>query len=193
MSFTSMKEDLYQAILNQLKEFSKTNENSDIYAISFDVGEFNFVTRFNSEPRFLKDYKDKADIYKSFGDEYYENKTLTGPKYESGDFIFLNTIVPMKKLQYLDDFFDSMAYYVCGYIDDEKRLIPKEHMPEEIEAFLIDALTECAIKLIDNIDFIKKTDDFIIYVSPHDISDDKKLELMSKTIGASLFYKLCTK
>lgn len=193
MNMEQIKEELYNAIYFQLKEFSKNKENSKIYAISFDINDFRFVTRFNTETNFKVDYEKNADTYKSFGQEYYENMTLTGPKYESGDFLFLDTIAPVVYPKELKDFFDSLAYYDCGYIEDENNLIPKENLPENSENFILSALIECANKLKNNINFIDTTDNFIIYVSLHDVSEEQKLEIISKTVDAELFNALSTK
>lgn len=201
MNFIKIKEELYQTILNQLMKFAASNKAQNVYAIALDLDEFDYVVKYQTitgycetKAKYINEClncPEYRDDY--FNEDHFNDESLVGLKYSVGDFCFVDEIAEEKlsASKYLKDFFASMAYYECDYIDNESRIIPREELPENFYMFLIETCLYCAEKLKDNLDFLSKTDDFIIFVAEHDMSNERKLNLILKTVEKHLFEKLC--
>lgn len=194
MEYIKIKEELYLSVLNQLKEFAKSAKANNIYAIAFDLDEFDYVLRYQT----LAGYCETKTEYISrhgYKEDAFRNESLTGFKYGIGDFQFIEETAEERfgSTGYLKNFFDSMTYYACDYIEDESRIIPRDELPDDLYQFLLESCLYCAEKLKDNLGFLNKTEDFIIFVAEHDSSDERKLNLISKTVDHYLFQKLCPK
>lgn len=68
-----------------------------------------------------------------------------------------------------------------------------EKLHDSIREIFWDIVFECTLRLKENIDFIDKTDSFIIYALDHDQSAEEKKRSMLKSVDKDLLERLIHK
>ncbi len=204
MRYEEIKNDFIKQIMETLDAFAKTEENKEVYAIVFDcdyeTGQI--VLRYSNNRVFqelTKHFEEYRDLYEPYG-----KNGLFGMKYNSvGDF-------PELKAQYeeiTNDFLDSYYYYSVGDYYGDSELIDKieignevmEGEELEIQGEKSDGIAYIYTRLVmDTIDYVKEniakidiTNDFLIFMCDHDISNEEFEEYVRKTNDRGLVDTLC--
>ncbi|NFT91035.1 hypothetical protein FDF86_01205 [Clostridium botulinum] len=163
--FEGFKEKVYLEILNLLRNHF-TNYEKSIYAIALEI--------FYGEEYGIKVlYQTKDDLNIQF------KKELEVHKYDVQEFEYLNEAENMFFLtnNHTRDFWGSILYYIYdnripipnGYYDNfgismQNGVLDRRELPDDTFTFLEDTALFCAEKLKHTTEFIRKDDDFLIFV-----------------------------
>lgn len=184
-----LKKVFYEDVKNELKKFCETEANTDVYAIVFDCDEsvgqvslrYASLEKYNEE---LKEFAKHAYMFEPYG-----KLGLKGYKYDEGNFKWIN----LKPCNYFKKFTDTYYYVMTKvYYGEDKE--PDIEITREVEdgykRFFQEVIIDCIEKLKNNIDELNKTNDFIIYLTYHDINHEERERLIKKTVDEELFEKL---
>lgn len=179
---------LYEDCSSVIEKFAKSEDNQDVYAFTLFIdtdGGVNGVS-INAENSYRKTVN---DTYANYSDE--ELKEIYGVRYNEGDSTFR---------YYNEDFVgqdlkEIMGAYYCinqehPIIDVSKDIAFEKSM---FEAKLIQIGINVVLRLKEKFTLLNRIEDFIAYVSLHDIGEDTTVLLMKQTISLEIFYKLFPK
>ncbi len=199
MNYDEIKSDFKAQVKTGLDILVKSEENKDVYALVFDcdssTGEVALV--YNNIHMFEEMKKD-WEKYKYMYEPYGLNG-LFGFKYNSvGDF----KIIDLDFEGDVERFLDSYYYYSVGHYYGEGEPLGsismngneydadalKNEMPRIWETLIIETINELKEELIN----IDTTDDFIMFMCDHDISNEDFEMWIRKTNDSALIDKLAS-
>ena len=197
MNFDEIKKEFKVQVKACLDKFATTKENKQVYSIVFDCdSETGGICLRYSNIHMFEEMKKDWDNY-AYMYEPYGLNGLFGCKYNSvGDFKMLDIHFEKNVEKFLDSyyFYSIGEYYgedeplktisVNGKDYDENTL--QDEMPKIWEKLIIETINELKEEL-SNIDI---TDDFIMYMCDHDISNEDFELWIRKTNDAVLIDKL---
>lgn len=163
--FESFKENVYLEILNLLKN-QLANCDKSIYAIALEIfygEEYGIKVRYQTKDGFNVQLKKGLEVHKYDVEEFeYLNEV-------ENIFFFTNN--------HTRDFWGSILYYMYddriptpkGYYDDfgipvQNGILDRIELPDDTFTFLEETALFCAEKLKHTTEFIRKDDDFLIFV-----------------------------
>ena len=163
MELAALNHEFYKCIRAALKEFSKTEENREVYVLALDcdsdVGMISL--RYNNRLRFQEKIPEYEEYEKEYGWKVYG---LCGSEYDVGEFGFIN----YKNTELVKHFKDSYYYHSTGdYLGEGE---PMEEIKDNREEILWTMVTEAIIRLKEETGElgIDTVDDFIFFACGHD-------------------------
>lgn len=215
-----IEELMYESFKKAIISFTNTGNNKDVYAIVFDCDISNFCVciRYANEDDYKKrliDYDKYAYMYKPYG-----KKGLWGYKYNSvGDFnrieweadATVNYFFKSGYCQSVDavyyenadrpaDTFEYKGMILKGDVKTEllhccNGKFQKDGeffigLASELSGIFEDIIINCILRFKDDELGLDKTDDFIMFMSDHDISDTTFAEYVSRTVDKNIFDQL---
>ena len=215
-----IEELMYQSFKKAIIDFSKTENNKDVYAVVFDcdLSNFSVCIRYANENDYEKrliNYDKYAYMYKPYG-----KKGLLGYKYNSvGDFNrieweadsaikhFFNSCrcqstdaVYYENADRPADTFEYKGAILRGDVQTELLHCCNGEFQKDGEFYiglaseLSDVFEEliinCILRLKDDYLGLDKTDNFIVFMSDHDISNATFSEYVSRTVDKNIFDQL---
>lgn len=197
MKYEELKNDFKEQIVHTLNDFSATGQNKNVYAIVFDCDLSNgqIVLRYSNLENFEK-LKQSWEKYKYMYKPYGQNG-LFGLKYNSiGDF-------PMLKYTYsgmTKHFLDSYYYYrmddywgegtPIDIIETDGQVLEGDNLVEELENIFIKMITDTIGEIKDISGLINYSDDYLVFMCDHDISNEDLEEWIRKTNDDALVDRL---
>lgn len=163
--FESFKENVYLEMLNLLKN-QLSNCDKIIYAIALEIfygEEYGIKVRYQTKDGFNVQLKKGLEVH----------------KYDVQEFQYLNEVenIFFFTNNHTRDFWGSILYYMYddsipipkGYYDDfgipvQNGILDRIELPDDTFTFLEETALFCAEKLKHTIEFIRKDDDFLIFV-----------------------------
>lgn len=190
MDVMKLKNEFYQCIREALVEFSKTENNKDVYAMSLDcdssVG--GAYLRYNNRERFQEHLPEYKKYFKKYG-YGWEVYGLHGSEYEPGEFAYIE----YNNTKLVKHFSDSYYYYSMDHYfgDDE----PIEDIKENYEDIFWEMVEETINKLKNEMEEIgiNIEKDFIFFYCDHDQSCEERDKMICKTVDKNLMEKLINK
>lgn len=192
-NYNDVKNDFKNQVIEQIVSFSKTDSNKDIYAIAFDcddeVGQV--CLRYNNLENFEKQKKDWDEYSYMF--EPYGLNGLFGLKYSVGDFEFIECEWSGE----LDSFFDSYYFYSVGDYYGEGEPIDcicidgNELTDDDLADSYYEIWKRLILETINEIkdevrNVLNVTDDFIMFMCMHDISNEDFKNWVEKTTDCEI-------
>lgn len=185
MNIVALKDEFYGCIRAALQEFSKTEENREVYAIALDcdsdVGMISL--RYNNRMHFMK----KLPEYEEYENEYgWKVYGLCGSEYDVGEFGFID----YKNTELVKHFKDSYYYHSTGdYLGKGE---PMEDIKDDRTEILWAMVTEAIVRLKKEIGElgIDTVEDFIFFACGHDQSDAARIGMMKITVDQEIMDKL---
>lgn len=177
-----------ELIITKLKADNELLNLQDVYGICISIADTDTVFNYQSETMntntiagYLQKERPADEV------EYFNSTKWTGFKYNVGDWFITDYELYDEDTQ---EFFDNVSSANDGDFDD--LTIPRSEFPEDIEGkasfFLVDIIADSINLVKDKLDFINKTDDFVIFVIREGEWDyETNLKNMSKTISPELF------
>lgn len=196
MNIKKIEEELYASVKKSLMDFAKTDNNKAVYAVVLDCCSDNgqICIRYGNKQHFqenLKDFERYAYLYQPYG-----KYGLHGMKYSVGDFGFID----FEESEEVKHFLDSYYYYRVGdYWGEEKPVevlevnghkLKGDDLKEHIKEIWENLILDCIKQLQKNDIGLDITEDFIIFMCDHDISNEEFEQYVKKTVDAALFDKL---
>ncbi len=194
MKYRDLRNDFKEQIISKLKEFANTEHNKDVYAIVFDctsdVGGIYLKYSNNEHFEVLKETWDK---YKSLYKPYGKNG-LFGLKYNSvGNFIGLKD----SYTGLTNRFLNSIYYYHVGDYWGEGEPIETMEIDglecDNLSSLIDDIFIRMIIETIEdvkNMSQINFTEDCLVFMCDHDISNEDFKMWVEKTNDRDLVEKL---
>ena len=185
MELAVLNHEFYTCIRAALKEFSKTEENREVYVLALDcdsdVGMISL--RYNNRLRFLEKIPEYEEYEKEYGWNVYG---LYGSEYDVGEFGFIN----YKNTELVKHFKDSYYYHSMGVYFGEDE--PMEDIKDNRKEILWTMVTEAIIRLKEEIGELEidTVDDFIFFACDHDQSDEERMVMMRRTVDQELMEQL---
>lgn len=215
-----IEELMYQSFKKAITDFAKTDNNKEVYAIVFDcnIPYFDVCLRYANESDYekrLSDYDEYAYMYKPYG-----KKGLFGYKYNSvGDFGWIdwkeeraikyfhdsgycqsaeavyygNTDRPVDTFEYKGEILrgdvktELMHCYNGGFCKDGEFFIG---LASKLMQIFEEIIVNCILRLKNDELGLDKTEDFIMFMCDHDISNEDFAKYVSRTVGKDLFEQL---
>lgn len=184
MDTVKLNESFYRSVKKALDEFTKTEDNLDVYALVFDcdsdVGmislRYNNMAHFEEDVQNFEKYKYMYEPYGKYG--------LHGYQYSVGEFPFIE----YQEEPFVKHFLDSYYFYKIGdYFGEGEPIQGLENNYCEIWKNMI---LSCIERLKKEYNKLHVTEEFIIFMSEHDQSDEEIEEYIQLTVEESLFQKL---
>ena len=176
-----MNNEFYSCIQNALKDFSKNEENHDVYAIVLDcdssVGDV--VLQYRNRSSFESELSTYEEYENEFGLAVYG---LYGSEYEPGEF----EIIDYQKTGLVKHFMDSYYYFQTGCSISDKE--PINDIKDSCTNIFRDMVVSTINRLKPEIKNpgIHTTDNFIIFHCDH----DRTYECRDKMIGMTVDKKI---
>ena len=190
MDVMRLKNEFYQCIREALVEFSKTENNRDVYVMSLDcdssVG--GVYLRYNNRARFQEHLSEYEKYFKEYGTSW-EVYGLHGSEYQPGEFAFIE----YNETKLVKHFLSSYYYHSVGdYFGDGE---PIEDIAEDYEDIFWSMVEETINKLKNEIKEIgiHAEKDFIFFYCDHDQSHEELDEMICKTVDKKLMEELINK
>ncbi len=215
-----IEELMYQSFKKAIINFTKTENNKNIYAIVFDCDVSNFCVciRYANESNYEKrliDYDKYAYMYKPYG-----KKGLCGYKYNAvGDFSRIDweadravkyffecgycqstDAVYYENAERPTDTFEYKEAILRGDVKTEllhccNGKFQKDGsfyigLASELSGIFEELIVNSILRLKDDDLGLDKTDDFIMFMSDHDINNTTFAEYVSRTVDKDLFDQL---
>ena len=185
MDLVALNIEFYRCIKAALEEFSKTEENREVYALALDcdsdVGMISL--RYNNRGHFLEKIPEYEEYEKEYGWNVYG---LYGSEYDVGEFGFIN----YKNTELVKHFKDSYYYHSTGVYFGEDE--PMEDIKDNRKEILWTMVTEAIIRLKEEIGElgIDTVDDFIFFACGHDLSAEERMAMIRHTVDQEMIRKL---
>lgn len=188
MDIGALKIEFYQCIKTALYEFSKIQDNKEVFAMVLDCdSEVGGVwLRYNNKAHFKKELPKYQEYLKKYGWEIYG---LYGSEYEPGNF----ASIEYQKTKFVEHFTNSYYYHSIGdYFGEGKPILNiKENYKDVFWEMVLETINKLKLEIKDiGIDI---TSDFIFFCCDHDQSDEERKDFISKTVDKELIDKLTIK
>ena len=197
INYDTLKASFYNNFKEAILNFSKSDDNKDVYAIVFDCDNDNgqVCIRYANEKffkSFMKEYEKYKRIYEKYG-----KYSLVAYKYSIGDFKYID----FEEKDEMKHFDDTYYYYITEdkyYGDDKPYEIVLENgkkinikndlnvLQNMWERIIIENIKELSKESLE----INKTDDFIMFMVLHDQSDEEIKKYIMKIVDENTFKKV---
>lgn len=197
MDYQILSESFYTNFKEAIIKFAKSEDNKSVYAIVFDCDEDGgqVCIRYANEKYFETIMEDYDKYKKSF--ESYGKYSLVAYKYYVGDFKFID----FEEKGEMKHFNDTYYYYITEHkyfgegnpieivkYDNNKINIKTDlnYLDELWKKLIIEN-----IKRLQDEDLgIDKTDDFVMFMTLHDQSDEEIKEYLKRTVDDVTYEKV---
>ncbi|MDE7363386.1 MAG: hypothetical protein K2N27_00645 [Ruminococcus sp.] len=214
-----IEELMYQSFKKEIANFAKSKNNKNIYAFVFDcdLGNFNLCLRYANERDYknrLADYDKYAYMCQPYG-----KKGLFGYKYSVGDFgridwkvegeimhffnsgycqvvdavYYGNAIRPADTFEYNGEFLkgdtqtELLHCYDGAFYKDGVFFVG---LGDKLMNILEEIIVNCILRLKNDDLGLDQTDDFIMFMCDHDISNATLAEYVKRTVDKDIFEQL---
>lgn len=197
ISYELLKKSFYNNFKETIINFSKGNDNKDVYAIVFDCDDENgqICLRYANKKFFdeiMKEYDKYKNMFRNYG-----KYDLVVYKYFVGDFKFID----FEEQNEMKHFNDSYYYYITEHkyfgegipyeiVKYNKQKINIKNDTNSLTNIWENLIIECIKQLMNEDLGIDKTDDFVMFMVYHDQSDEDIKKYMLKTIDENTFDKV---
>lgn len=188
MDTSALKEEFYLCIKEALKEFSKSSDNKEVYAIVLDCDSSVGMAwlRYGNKEHFQEELEEYKNYNKKYGWEIYG---LHGSEYEPGEFSYIE----YQESGTAKHFTESYYYYATGHDYYERE--PIEDIKDNYEEIFWDMILDTCRRLKKDIKEIgiDITEDFIVFYCDHDQSEEERDQMIRMTVEEEIMEKLINK
>ena len=188
MDTNILKNEFYESIKAALGQFSRTEQNNDVYALALDcdsdVGQI--CLRYNNTARFTERIPEYQKYYIKYGWKVYG---LHGSEYDVGEFAFIE----YQRSGLVKHFLDSYYYYAIGDYYGEGE--PIEEIKEHYHEIFWDMVESTIQRLKPELKEIgiDAAEHIIFFCCDHDQSEEDMDKMKSHTVNSELMTKLIAK